>query len=181
MGLTSSLSIRQNSRCKVSPHNHYQYILTSSSSQKNKTQMHSSKSKVRDLLDELKARMQEILFAPEFLAEPVSGIEARNLDLIRSHYLCESVLAYHCSLEFAGRSLSRTELVECMLLGQKVALTPHLTEAFKTCKRMSELMQALAYSSQQLLAANELGPKKSDPRMEIWTVKYQGREEDVVK
>ena len=89
------------------------------------------------------------------------AIELQTLAKFRNHYLPECILAYHSVLYFAGHTLTRQMLVECMNLAQIVATNDNLTRAFVDSGRMQELVTSLALSSSAMLHANEQGGRSS--------------------
>lgn len=133
--------------------------------------------------------LMEPLFDPDFLRIPNDQHEAQYLEDIRNHYLPECILGYNSVLFFAGHALSRTWLVQCMDLAQKVASIRNLTDAFVKGGRMKELVTAFAIDSQELLQANEQGQGKSrggkvgkkEKGIDMWNVTWreEGRELDL--
>lgn len=127
-----------------------------------------------------------LLLDKDFLSQPFDEPEARVLHQIRTHYLPECILAYNQVLYFAGHAISRSWLVECMELAQLVATNETLTTAFVEAKRMRELMDAMAWSAQGMVEANELGKKNKGSRtsnkgerdredqLGLWNVKWDG-------
>lgn len=95
------------------------------------------------------------LLEEDFLDRPFDESEDFDLKDIRDHYLPECVLAYNSALYFAGHCITRQRLTQCMDLAQKVARTGSLNKAFVNSKRMSELVEAFARDSQELLSAQE--------------------------
>lgn len=129
----------------------------------------------------------EPLWDPDFLRNPNDEREAQALEQIRDHYLAECILGYNSVLFFAGHALSRTWLVQCMDLAQRVASNTNLTEAFVRSGRMKELVNAFAIDSQELLQANEQVKNragkvgKKDKGIDMWSVSWrdEGRELDL--
>lgn len=146
--------------------------------------MKSAKSRLSAHLQTVHQAMQP-LFASDFLSTPNDEGENEELTEIRNHYLPECVLAYNSALYFAGHSISRQNLVQCMELAQIVAQNATLTDAFVASKRMKELVTAFALDSQALLRANESGAgntrgqgaKRSvggkKVRADIWQVQWK--------
>jgi nuclear pore complex protein Nup107 len=133
------------------------------------------KRELREGLATIEAAVEPI-FDPDFLAD--NPEQERILLKIRNHYLPEIVLAFNSALYFAGKAISRNNLVKCMDLANTVATTPNLTNAFVASGRMRELVNAIALDSQGLLMANEvgLGRKGGDKKvkgMDIWNVKWK--------
>jgi nuclear pore complex protein Nup107 len=90
----------------------------------------------------------------------ISASEDEELQAIRDAYLPETVLAYVCTLHFAGTSMSRDNLLECMELAATIAeKDSDLTVCFVKAKRMRELVEAFASCSRALAGA--AGDKKS--------------------
>ena len=99
---------------------------------------------------------------------------------IRKAYLPEVVLAYVSVLHFAGYAISRDLLLRCMDLGATVAAPDSdVAACFMSVGRMSELVDALAFTSKSILRANEQGSKTNKGRkktrhgqtLDLWTVK----------
>jgi hypothetical protein len=105
-------------------------------------------------MDNVQQNMSPI-FDNDFLCSYDDQNEAAILNDIREQYIPEIILGYNSALWCAGHFTTRTWLVECMNLAQKVAETPMLTNAFVATKRMKELVRAFAVDSQTLLQANE--------------------------
>lgn len=154
-------------------------MLTITSVRNNPPAMRALKRELRDVLDEVREAMYPLL-SPDFLCKPQDIAEADALQVIRNHYLPECVLAYNSVLYFAGHSISRSWLVECMSLAQVVATTESLTKAFVEGKRMREFVDAMAKSAQGMIGANEVGKKvkvgKGEKEREgglgLWTVRW---------
>ena len=127
---------------------------------------------LQEALAEVRAAMFPML-EDGFLSVPASESDGEVISFIRNHYLPECVLAYNSVLYFAGHTISRSWLVECMNLAQVVATTQSLTNVFMESGRMRELVTAFAMSSQALLHANQAGGKKGkkDSGFDIWQVK----------
>jgi hypothetical protein len=106
-------------------------------------------------------------------------MEAVLLKDLRNHYIPDCILAYNGALYFAGHSISRAWLVECMELAQLVAQNTMLTTAFVESDRMKELVKAFAVDSQALLLANEqAGSKAKRTKTEkgnsdLWNVSWK--------
>lgn len=70
---------------------------------------------------------------------------------LRDAYIPETVLAYISSLHFAGTSLSRDNLLECMELAAVIAeKDSDVAKEFLRCNRMKELVEAFASCSKAL-------------------------------
>lgn len=133
------------------------------------------KRELREGLEALEAAVEPI-FDSTFLND--SPDDKRGVLLgIRTHYLPEIVLGYNSALFFAGKAISRSNLVKCMDLANTVATTPTLTNAFVNSGRMREFVNAIAMDSQSLLQANELGRSKSSDKkpkgFDIWNVQWK--------
>ena len=139
------------------------------------------KKTLTEKLNEVKEAMFPVL-EPGYLAKAMDESEADFLRVLRNHYLPECILAYNSVLYFAGHSLTRAWLLECMNLAQIVATNSTLTDAFVEGGRMRELVTAFALSSQALLLANEAGGKKGkrDHGIDIWQVKVPEAGDDIV-
>ncbi|KAI1909059.1 Nucleoporin nup84 [Ophidiomyces ophidiicola] len=99
--------------------------------------------------------------------------ERAELEMIRTAYLPEIILLYHNSLYFAGCTIGREVLAQCMTLAIAVAGSSSLTECFVSAGRMSELVRALAMSSMAVLAIKDPKLKKKLPRnatLGIWKI-----------
>lgn len=70
---------------------------------------------------------------------------------LREAYIPETVLAYISCLHFAGTSLSRDNLLECMELAAVIAEKgSDVAQEFQKCNRMKELVEAFASCSKAL-------------------------------
>jgi nuclear pore complex protein Nup107 len=70
---------------------------------------------------------------------------------LRAAYIPETVLAYISCLHFAGTSLSRDNLLECMELAAVIAEKgSDVAQEFMACNRMKELVEAFASCSKAL-------------------------------
>jgi nuclear pore complex protein Nup107 len=70
---------------------------------------------------------------------------------LREAYIPEAVLAYISCLHFAGTSLSRDNLLECMELAAVIAEKgSDVAQEFLRCNRMKELVEAFASCSKAL-------------------------------
>lgn len=99
--------------------------------------------------------------------------------MIRTAYLPEIILLYHKSLYFAGCTIGREVLAQCMTLAIAVAGSPMLTESFVSAKRMRELVTAFATSSAALMGIKDTKLRKKLPRnatLDIWKVKANEEE-----
>jgi nuclear pore complex protein Nup107 len=74
-----------------------------------------------------------------------------DLRELREAYIPETVLAYISSLHFAGTSLSRDHLLECMELAAVIAEKgSDVAQEFMRSNRMKELVEAFASCSKAL-------------------------------
>nr|AEL00685.1 Nup84p [Thermochaetoides thermophila] len=97
-----------------------------------------------------KACMRPVL--KEWLLTTYDGrsVEQDFLD-IRQAYIPETILAYISCLHFAGTSLSRDNLLECMDLAAIIAeKDSDVAKEFMRCGRMKELVEAFASASKAL-------------------------------
>lgn len=70
---------------------------------------------------------------------------------LREAYIPETVLAYISCLHFAGTSLSRDNLLECMELAAVIAEKgSDVAQEFMKCNRMKELLEAFTSCSKAL-------------------------------
>jgi nuclear pore complex protein Nup107 len=70
---------------------------------------------------------------------------------LREAYIPETVLAYISCLHFAGTSLSRDNLLECMELAAAIAEKgSDVAQEFMRCNRMKELLEAFTSCSKAL-------------------------------
>jgi hypothetical protein len=135
---------------------------------------------LRKGLDDVRQAVQP-LFDEEFLCRPQDEMEGVLLRDLRNHYISDCILAYNGALYFAGHSISRVWLVECMELAQLVAQNTMLTSAFVESGRMKELVKAFAVDSQALLLANEQGGSKAKKtktergNSDIWSVTWEDK------
>lgn len=134
----------------------------------------------RELSNMLEETMRDVepIFDDDFLCQPQDPKEAAMFQQIRNHYLPECILAYNAVLYFAGHGLSRTWLVQCMELAQRVARNSNLTNAFVEGGRMRELVHAFAMDSQALLQANEQGKNRGkssrkERGIDMWQVQWK--------
>ncbi|OJD21169.1 hypothetical protein ACJ73_07494 [Blastomyces percursus] len=112
----------------------------------------------------------------EWLSCPIDDMEATELEFIKSTYLPEVILAYHSALYFAGHTIGREVLTQCMMLSSVIASSPSLTNSFITSGRMCELVDALALSSIAMMSAKESKLKKKledGASLDIWKIKPQ--------
>ena len=113
------------------------------------------------------------------LTRASADVEAHELEQIRVACLPEIVLAYIGILNFDGFVLSREILLKCMNLAADIAKEDSdLASCFTEAGRMSELVDTLARTSQNILRAEESGAKSGKYRkvrngetMALWTVK----------
>ncbi|KAE8443343.1 hypothetical protein EG329_001986 [Mollisiaceae sp. DMI_Dod_QoI] len=103
-----------------------------------------------------------------------------DLRRLRDAYLPETLLAYITTLQFAGQSLSREFLLECMEFSVMVAdEDSDLLNVFMKTGRMQELVEALAFSSKNLLLVTSQKTSTSRSKKmrtkglthELWSVK----------
>ena len=134
----------------------------------------------RELSNMLEETMRDVepIFDDDFLSQPQDPREAAMFEQIRNHYLPECILAYNAVLYFAGHGLSRTWLVQCMELAQRVARNSNLTNAFVEGGRMRELVHSFAMDSQALLQANEQGKNRGkssrkERGIDMWQVQWK--------
>ncbi|KAG5299390.1 nuclear pore complex protein Nup107 [Histoplasma capsulatum G186AR] len=112
----------------------------------------------------------------EWLSYPKDDAEATELEFIKSTYLPEVILAYHSALFFAGHTIGREVLTQCMMLSSVIASSPSLTNSFIASGRMCELVDALALSSIAMMSAKDSKLKKKledGASLDIWKIKPQ--------
>ncbi|PGH34751.1 nuclear pore complex protein [[Emmonsia] crescens] len=112
----------------------------------------------------------------EWLSYPKDDAEATELEFIKSTYLPEVILAYHSALFFAGHTIGREVLTQCMMLSSVIASSPSLTNSFMASGRMCELVDALALSSIAMMSAKDSKLKKKledGASLDIWKIKPQ--------
>ncbi|KAK3310350.1 nuclear pore protein 84/107 [Chaetomium strumarium] len=81
----------------------------------------------------------------------VSNEVDKDFQQLREAYIPETVLAYISCLHFAGTSLSRDNLLECMELAAVIAEKgSDVAQEFMRCGRMKELVEAFASCSKAL-------------------------------
>ncbi len=101
---------------------------------------------------------------------------------LREAYIPETVLAYVSSLHFAGTSLSRDNLLECMELSAIIAeKDSDVAREFKAAKRIQELVEALTACGKALAiwtSDNKKGSQPTSKKMrelgwtrELWSIK----------
>jgi hypothetical protein len=101
--------------------------------------------------------------------------------LLREAYLPGTLLAYITVLQFAGLSLTRDFLLECMELSSTIAEEgSDLLDLFRKSGHMQELVEVLALASKALLLASS-SPKNKTTRskklrmrgwsQELWNVR----------
>ena len=88
--------------------------------------------------------------------------EAR-VQSLREAYLPETIIGYVSVLHFAGSSLSRDNLLECMDLAATIADkdASDVADLFVKCGRMKELLESFASCSKALAVLSE--EKKKHP------------------
>ena len=108
--------------------------------------------------------------------------EDRDFQHMREAYIPETVLAYVSSLHFAGTSLSRDNLLECMELAAVIAeKDSDVAREFMKSGRMRELLDSFASSSKALAIwthDNKKGLQTNTKKMrelgwsrELWSIK----------
>ncbi|KAJ4295819.1 Nucleoporin nup84 [Collariella sp. IMI 366227] len=100
---------------------------------------------------------------------------------LREAYIPETVLAYISCLHFAGTSLSRDNLLECMELAAVIAEKgSDVAQEFLRCGRMKELVEAFASASKALAIctsdrkgsqANSKKVREMGWSRELWSIK----------
>jgi nuclear pore complex protein Nup107 len=81
----------------------------------------------------------------------IVAIVDKDFQLLRDAYIPETVLAYISCLHFAGTSLSRDNLLECMELAAVIAeKDSDVAREFLKCGRMKELVESFASCSKAL-------------------------------
>jgi len=105
----------------------------------------------------------------------------RDFDDLREAYIPETVLAYVSSLHFAGTSLSRDNLLECMELAAIIAEKgSDVAQQFQKGGRMKELVESFASCSKALAiwTSDKKNPQTNSKKMremgwsrELWSVK----------
>jgi nuclear pore complex protein Nup107 len=106
----------------------------------------------------------------------------RDFHLLRGAYIPETVLAYISSLHFAGTSMARDNLLECMDLAAVIAeKNSDIAHEFMKSGRMKELVEAFASCSKALAiwtSDNKKGSQTSSKKIrelgwsrELWSVK----------
>lgn len=79
------------------------------------------------------------------------AVDDKDFRELRAAYIPETVLAYISCLHFAGTSLSRDNLLECMELAAVIAEKgSDVAQEFLRCNRMKELVEAFASCSKAL-------------------------------
>lgn len=90
---------------------------------------------------------------------------------IREACLPEVLLAYTAMMNFSAQYLSRSYLLKSMELGAMIAAPESdLAGCFVSSKRIPEMVDALAVTSMNMLAAEEygIGSKKMSAKMGLW-------------
>ncbi|KAL2260163.1 hypothetical protein VTK26DRAFT_5934 [Humicola hyalothermophila] len=111
----------------------------------------------------------------------VSNEVDKDFQDLREAYIPETVLAYISCLHFAGTSLSRDNLLECMELAAVIAEKgSDVAQEFLRCGRMKELIEAFASCSKALAiwTSDKKGPPTSSKKIremgwsrELWSIK----------
>lgn len=100
---------------------------------------------------------------------------------LREAYIPETVLAFVSSLHFAGTSLSRDNLLECMELAAVIAERgSDVAQEFMKCGRMKELLEAFTSCSKALAiwTSDKKGSQTTSKKMremgwsrDVWSIK----------
>ena len=108
-------------------------------------------------------------------------LEDDDFPELRSAYIPETILTYVSSLHFAGTSLSRDNLLECMELAAVVAdKNSDVAVEFVRCGRMKELVDAFASCSKALAiwTTEKKGSQSGSKKLremgwsrELWSIK----------
>ncbi|KAL2018947.1 hypothetical protein VTK56DRAFT_10241 [Thermocarpiscus australiensis] len=111
----------------------------------------------------------------------VSNEVDKEFQELREAYLPETVLAYISCLHFAGTTLSRDNLLECMELAAVIAEKgSDVAQEFLRCGRMKELVEAFASCSKALAiwTSEKKGSQTNSKKIremgwsrELWSVK----------
>ncbi|SPQ18912.1 f17beb48-3f0b-45fa-891a-a00480ad50b1 [Thermothielavioides terrestris] len=111
----------------------------------------------------------------------VSNEVDEDFQELRAAYIPETVLAYISCLHFAGTSLSRDNLLECMELAAVIAEKgSDVAQEFMACNRMKELVEAFASCSKALAiwTSDKKGSQTSSKKIremgwsrELWSIK----------
>ncbi|KAL2154147.1 hypothetical protein VTH82DRAFT_2823 [Thermothelomyces myriococcoides] len=111
----------------------------------------------------------------------VSNEADKDFQELREAYIPETVLAYISCLHFAGTSLSRDNLLECMELAAVIAeKDSDVAKEFLRCGRMKELVEAFASCSKALAiwTSDKKGQQTNSKKVrelgwsrELWSVK----------
>ncbi|KAK4154029.1 nuclear pore protein 84/107 [Chaetomidium leptoderma] len=111
----------------------------------------------------------------------VSNEVDKDFQELRDAYIPETVLAYISCLHFAGTSLSRDNLLECMELAAVIAEKgSDVAQQFLRCGRMKELVEAFASSSKALAiwTSDKKGSQTNSKKIremgwsrELWSIK----------
>ncbi|KAL2158572.1 hypothetical protein VTH06DRAFT_4339 [Thermothelomyces fergusii] len=111
----------------------------------------------------------------------VSNEVDKDFQELREAYIPETVLAYISCLHFAGTSLSRDNLLECMELAALIAeKDSDVAKEFLRCGRMKELVEAFASCSKALAiwTSDKKGSQTNSKKIrelgwsrELWSVK----------
>lgn len=92
----------------------------------------------------------------------------KDFDQLREAYIPETVLAFISCLHFAGTSLSRDNLLECMELAAVIAeKDSDVAKEFLRCGRMKELVEAFASCSKALAiwTSDKKGPQTNSKKI----------------
>ncbi|KAK2791890.1 Nucleoporin nup84 [Onygenales sp. PD_12] len=128
---------------------------------------------LQDTIDVATERI-EPLCSIDWLDYPKDDVEATELEFIKTTYLPEVFLAYHSALFFAGHTIGREVLTQCMWLSTVIASSSSLTNSFIAAGRMGELVDALTLSSIAMMNAKDSKLKKrleDGSSLEIWKIR----------
>ncbi|KXX79755.1 Nucleoporin NUP84 [Madurella mycetomatis] len=111
----------------------------------------------------------------------VSNDVDKEFGELREAYIPETVLAYISCLHFAGTSLSRDNLLECMELAAVIAEKgSDVAQEFMKCNRMKELLEAFTSCSKALAiwTSDKKGSQTNSKKIremgwsrELWSIK----------
>ncbi|KAH8883986.1 hypothetical protein GQ53DRAFT_786529 [Thozetella sp. PMI_491] len=104
-----------------------------------------------------------------------------DFQVLREHYIPETILGFVSSLHFVGTSLSRDNLLECMELAAVIAdKDSDVAKEFLRSGRMKELLESFASCSKALaiFATEKKGTQSSSKKLremgwskELWSIK----------
>ncbi|KAL8712238.1 MAG: hypothetical protein Q9220_003389 [cf. Caloplaca sp. 1 TL-2023] len=132
---------------------------------------------LREACESVESGVQPLLHG--WLREAQDETEALEFEQIRQACLPEVLLACITVLNFGARYISRDKLLKSLELGAAVAAKESdLTECFVAAGRMSELVDAMAVISTNMLVAEEYshGKKKVSAKMALWSSKGSAQE-----